>query len=46
VGKSEVGSYEIKALNEEERHTALEQLKEFANENFLEDFRKWYTEED
>lgn len=46
VGKSEVGEYEIKLLNAEERQSALAQLKEFAGESFLEDFKKWYTEED
>lgn len=46
VGKSESDNFEIKPLDEQGREAALEQLKEFADESFLEDFRKWYTEED
>lgn len=49
VGKSSSdknGSYEIKPLTEQGREVALGELREFANENFLEDFKKWYTPED
>jgi hypothetical protein len=46
VGKSESGSYEIKPLDEKGRETALEQLREFAADDFLQDFQKWYTPED
>lgn len=46
VGKFESENFEIKPLNEQGREAALEQLKEFASESFLEDFKKWYTEED
>lgn len=46
VGKSDSGSYEIKALNQKSREAALEQLVEFADEEFLQDFKKWYTPED
>ena len=46
VGKSETGEYEVKPLSKEEREAALIQLKEFAEDNFLNDFEKWYTEED
>ena len=43
VGKSGSEAYEIKSLDEQGREAALEQLSEFAAENFLEDFKKWYT---
>ncbi len=46
VGKSEMGSYEIKPLDAQGREEALIQLREFANDDFLQDFKKWYTEED
>ena len=46
VGKNEAGDYEIKSLDEKGREAALEQLREFAGDDFLEDFKKWYTEED
>jgi hypothetical protein len=46
VGKTDTGSYEIKPLDEKDRQAALEQLQEFAADEFLQDFRKWYTEED
>lgn len=47
VGKSDdVGSYEIKPLDVQGREAALEQLREFAADDFLDDFRKWYTTED
>ncbi len=46
VGKSETGSYEINPLDKEGREAALEQLREFAEDDFLQDFKKWYTEED
>ncbi len=46
VGKSESSSYEIKPLDEKGRESALDQIREFAGDSFLEDFRKWYTLED
>lgn len=46
VGKSESESYEIKPLDEPGREAALAQLQEFADDEFLRDFKKWYTEED
>jgi hypothetical protein len=46
VGKTETSSYEIKPLDAKEREAALEQLREFASDEFLQDFKKWYTEED
>ncbi len=46
VGKSESSEYKIKTLDKKGRESALEQLKEFAADEFLQDFKKWYTEED
>lgn len=46
VGKSEKDSYEIKTLDRKGRDAALEQLREFAGEPLIQDFKKWYTEED
>jgi hypothetical protein len=46
VGKSESDEYKIKTLDEKSRESALEQLREFAADEFLQDFKKWYTEED
>lgn len=46
VGRPESETYEIKALDEPGREVALEQLREFTGDNFLQDFKKWYTEED
>jgi hypothetical protein len=46
VGKSETDSYEIKPLDEQGREAALDQLREFAKDEFLQDFKKWYTPED
>ena len=46
IGKSESGTYEIKPLDEKGRELALEQLREFAEDVFLQDFKKWYTEKD
>ena len=46
VGRSESGTYEIKPLNEKGREEALSQLREFATDDFLQDFKKWYTEKD
>jgi hypothetical protein len=46
VGKPESGHYEIKPLDTKGREVALEQLAEFAADEFLQDFRKWYTSED
>ena len=45
VGKGE-SEYEIKALDGKGREAALEQLREFVGDEFLVDFKKWYTEED
>ncbi len=38
--------YEIKPLDAGGRESALAQLREFAGDEFLQDFKKWYTEED
>ena len=46
VGKSESGSYEIKPLDKKGKEEALAQLREFVGEDFLDDFKKWYVEED
>ncbi len=46
VGKPDSGSYEIKPLDEKGRESALEQLRGFAEDEFLQDFKKWYTAED
>jgi hypothetical protein len=46
VGKSDSEIYEIKPLDEKGREAALEQLREFAADDFLQDFKKWYTPED
>lgn len=46
VGKSETDSYEIKSLDEKGRDAALVHLREFTDDDFLEDFAKWYTAED
>jgi hypothetical protein len=46
VGKPDVETYEIKPLDKKGRGAALEQLREFAGDEFLQDFEKWYTEED
>lgn len=46
VGKPAASAYEIKPLDEPGRAAALEQLREFADDEFLQDFRKWYTPED
>ncbi len=46
VGKADAETYEIKALDEAGREAALDQLREFAGDDFLGDFKKWYTEED
>jgi hypothetical protein len=46
VGKSESGTYEIKPLDEKGREEALTQLREFAGDDFLQDFKKWYRTED
>jgi hypothetical protein len=46
LGKSESDSYEIKPLDEKGREAALEQLREFTGDDFLDDFKKWYTAED
>ena len=47
VGKpNESGEYEIKPLDKASREAALDQLREFAGDELLQDFKKWYTEED
>ena len=46
VGKSDSGNYEIKPLDVKGREAALEQLREFAGDDFLQDFKKWYTPDD
>ncbi len=47
IGKSKTGgSYEIKPLDEQGREAALKHLREFVGDDFLQDFRKWYTTED
>lgn len=46
VGKPESETYEIKPLDEKGREAAVEQLREFAADDFLQDFKKWYTPED
>ncbi len=46
IGKPESESYEIKPLDQKGREAALLQLQEFAEDEFLQDFKKWYTEED
>jgi hypothetical protein len=46
VGKSESETFEINPLDEKGREEALAQLQEFAADDFLQDFRKWYTSED
>ncbi len=46
VGKNDAGEYEIKPLDTKGREAALEQLKDFAGDDFLQDFKKWYTEDD
>ncbi|MCA1625615.1 MAG: hypothetical protein LC768_17160 [Acidobacteria bacterium] len=43
VGKPEPDSYEIKPLDEKGREAALDQLRDFAEDEFLQDFKKWYT---
>ena len=45
IGKSE-GSYEIKALDKKGRESALNELRDFAGDPMLENFKKWYTSED
>ncbi len=46
VGKADNESFEVKPLDEKGREAALEQLREFAEDDFLQDFKKWYTEDD
>jgi hypothetical protein len=46
VGKTESGSYEIKPLDKNGRESALAELQEFSETDFLQDFKKWYVEED
>lgn len=46
VGKSHSGEYEIKPLDNQGRELALNQIRDFAGDEFLQDFKKWYTSED
>lgn len=46
VGKLDSGEYEIKPLEATEREVALEQLRDFAGDEFLQNFKKWYTADD
>lgn len=46
VENAGAGGYEIKSLNKNEREVALIQLQEFAEDEFLKDFKKWYIDED
>lgn len=47
VGKpNEAGEYEKKPLDAAGREAALIELQDFAGEEFLQDFEKWYTAED
>ncbi len=47
VGKTdEAGNYEKKPLDKKGRQDALTQLQEFAGDDTIQDFRKWYTKED
>ncbi len=40
------GAYEIKVLDQKGREEALTHLREFADEDFLPDFKKWYLDQD
>ena len=40
------GEYETKPLDKKGREAALAELQDFADDDFLEDFKKWYTIED
>ena len=46
VGKDNLGSYEIKPLDQKGKEEALRYLQEFAADDFLQSFKKWYVEED
>jgi len=46
VGKAESGAYEIKSRDQQGRQEALALLQEFSGDDFLQNFKKWYTEED
>ena len=46
VGKPDDESFEIKPLDEKGREVALEHLREFTFDDFLQDFKRWYTAED
>lgn len=46
VGKSNSDTYEVKPLDQKGREEALANLREFANDDFLPEFKKWYVEED
>lgn len=43
---SAAGEYEKKPLDKQGREAALLELRDFAGEDFLEDFKKWYTAAD
>lgn len=44
VGKPDArDGYEIKPLDADDREQALAQLREFIGDDFLDDFKKWYT---
>lgn len=46
VGKADGESFEIRPLDQKGREAALKELQEFANDEFLQDFKRWYTESD
>ncbi len=46
VGKADNENFEIKPLDQKGREEALAQLREFYGDDFLQDFKKWYTEDD
>ncbi len=47
IGKPDaVDGYELKPLDAEGRKEALAQLREFADDDFLQDFEKWYMPND
>jgi len=46
VGKPDSSAYEIKPLDKQGREESLAQLQEFIDDDFLQDFKKWYVEED
>lgn len=46
VEKNGSGEFKVKPLDEKGREAAVEQLREFAGDDFLPEFKKWYTTED